>query len=140
MEKSSLCARWPWLMSWLQNLEKLPSLPRVWKWLLIIFINQGLHDGLFLGDSGYLLTRHLMTLYLKPSMPSEENFNVSFCQTRVIYLADFCNHERRFQAFQVWFRVSPDQGVQYNTACVILHDLGNEKGDIFIQQDCTDKM
>lgn len=46
--------------------------------------------------------------------------------------------KRRFQALQVGFRVSPDQAVQYITACVILHNLGIKRGDISILENCTD--
>lgn len=50
----------------------------------VIFINQGLHDGILLGESGHPLTRHLMTPYLTPSKRSEEKFNASLYQTRVL--------------------------------------------------------
>lgn len=48
------------------------------------FINQGLHDGILLGESGHPLTRHLMTPYLTLSKRSEEKFNASIYQTRVL--------------------------------------------------------
>lgn len=50
----------------------------------VIFINQGLHDGILLRESGHPLTRHLMTPHLTPSKRSEEKFNASLCQTRVL--------------------------------------------------------
>jgi hypothetical protein len=73
------------------------------------------HDGILVGDSGYQLTRYLMTPYLAPSTPSEERFNASLCRTRVLIEQTFGILKRRFQVLQVGLRVSPDQAIQYIT-------------------------
>lgn len=72
---TSLCASWPGSC----------HDSRIWRnsHLCQQFKN-GLHDGILLGESGHPLTRHLMTPYLTPSKRSEEKFNASLYQTRVL--------------------------------------------------------
>ncbi|XP_061170345.1 putative nuclease HARBI1 [Saccostrea echinata] len=95
---TSLCARWPGSC----------HDSRIWRnsHLYQQFEN-GLHDGILLGDSGYPLTRHLMTPYLAPATQSEERYNASLCQTRVLIEQTFGIMKRRFQALQIGFQGIP---------------------------------
>ena len=95
----------------------------------------GIHDGLILGDSGYPLTRYLMTPYLTPQTPAEERFNASLCRTRVLIEQTFGILKRKFQALQIGLRTSPEQAVVYITASCILHNIAIERRDTVISDD-----
>ncbi|XP_061166251.1 putative nuclease HARBI1 [Saccostrea echinata] len=98
----------------------------------------GMCDGILLGDSGYPLTKYLMTPYLAPRTVSEERFNASLCRTRVLIEQTFGILKRKFQALHFGLRTSSEQAITCIVACVTLHNIGIERGDIFIQEDCAD--
>lgn len=106
--------------------------------IMNIYFNAGDYDGILLGDSGYPLSRYLMTPYLTPRTQSEERFNSSLCRTRVLIEQTFGIMKRKFQALHFGLRTSPDQTVSYITACCILHNIGIERGDTIISGDCRE--
>nr|XP_034324835.1 putative nuclease HARBI1 [Crassostrea gigas] len=135
---TSLCARWPgschdariWRTSGLYQKFENGNYP----------FNHTTcdYDGILLGDSGYPLSRYLMTPYLTPRTQSEERFNSSLCRTRVLIEQTFGIMKRKFQALHFGLRTSPDQAVSYITACCILHNIGIERGDTIISGDCRE--
>ncbi|XP_061179002.1 putative nuclease HARBI1 [Saccostrea echinata] len=126
---TSLCARWPGST----------HDSRIWKnsTLFQMFENRA-HDGLLLGDSGYPLSKHLMTPYLTTQAQAEERFNESLCRTRVLIEQTFGILKRKFQALHFGIRSTPEQAVVYITACSILHNIGIERGDTIVSSDCRD--
>lgn len=106
--------------------------------IMNIYFNAGDYDGILLGDSGYPLSRYLMTPYLTPRTQPEERFNSSLCRTRVLIEQTFGIMKRKFQALHFGLRTSPDQAVTYITACCILHNIGIERGDTTITGDCRE--
>ena len=97
----------------------------------------GQHNGFLLGDSGYPCRRFLMTPILHPVTPSENRFNESLCRTRVLIEQTFGILKRRFQCLHAELRTSPPNAVTYVIACVVLHNIGIERGDI-IDLDADD--
>ncbi|XP_062613491.1 putative nuclease HARBI1 [Saccostrea cucullata] len=95
-------------------------------------------NGILLGDSGYPLTKYLLTPYLTPRDPSEERSNSSLCRTRVVIEQTFGILKRKFQALHFGLRTIPDQAVTYVTACCILQNIGVERKDTMISSDSKD--
>jgi hypothetical protein len=93
---------------------------------------------MLLGDSGYPCSHYLMTPYNAPSDAVQERFNRSLCRTRVLIEQTYGILKKRFQCLHYGLRCSPDQAIQYITACVILHNIGIEKSDIFVSSNCLD--
>ncbi|XP_048739575.1 putative nuclease HARBI1 [Ostrea edulis] len=124
---TSLCARWPGSC----------HDSRIWRTSsLCQQFENGIHDGLLLGDSGYPLTRYLMTPYLTPRTPAEERFNASLCRTRVLIEQTFGIMKRKFQALHFGLRTSPEQAIVYITASCILHNIAIDRQDTRISDDC----
>ena len=71
-----------------------------------------------------------MTPILHPVTPSENRFNESLCRTRVLIEQTFGILKRRFQCLHTEPRSSPPNAVTYVIACVVLHNIGIERGDI----------
>ena len=46
--------------------------------------------------------------------------------------------KQRFQCLHDGLRCSPEQAVDYITACSILHNIGINRSDIFINNNCLD--
>ncbi|XP_052087470.1 putative nuclease HARBI1 isoform X1 [Mytilus californianus] len=95
----------------------------------------GIHQGLLLGDSGYPCTKYLMTPYLSPANNCQGNFNRALCRTRVLIKQTFGILKRRFNCLHDGFRTTPEQSVKYITSCVILHDIGINHNDIIINNN-----
>lgn len=93
-----------------------------------IYFNAGDYDSILLGDSGYPLSRYLMTPFLTPWNQSEEKFNSSLHRTSVLIEQTFGILKRKFQTLYFDLRTSPDQAVSYITTCCILHNIGIERG------------
>ncbi|XP_062598933.1 putative nuclease HARBI1 [Saccostrea cucullata] len=126
---TSLCARWPGST----------HDSRVWRSSALCHqFERGIHSGLLLGDSGYPCTHYLMTPYNVPSNRAQENFNSSLCRTRVLIEQIYGVLKKRFQCLHYGLRCSPEQAVDYITACVLLHNKRIEKSDIFISSNCAD--
>ncbi|XP_048762489.2 putative nuclease HARBI1 [Ostrea edulis] len=95
----------------------------------------GQHDGLLLGDSGYPCRRFLMTPFLNPSTPAETAFNDALCRTRVLIEQTFGVLKKRFQALHHEILTEPPQAAVFVVACVVLHNIGMERGDILQNDD-----
>ncbi|XP_052285788.1 putative nuclease HARBI1 [Dreissena polymorpha] len=98
-------------------------------------------DGLLLGDSGYGCKRYLMTPYQNTDSPCKERFNISLCRTRVVIEQAFGVLKRRFPCLHYGLRVKPDRAAKITVACVILHNIGLERQDMFSRtcEDDTDQ-
>ena len=83
-----------------------------------------------LGDSGYPCRRFLLTPFLNPGIPAETNYNNALCHTRVLIEQSFGVLKRRFQVLQGTIRTTPETAVNTIVACVVLHNIGIEQGDI----------
>ena len=82
---------------------------------------EGLHDGIILGDSGYPLRRWLMTPVLNPKNRAEERYNGAH---RVTWSTlERCNGilKRRFHCLHGELRVSPARAFRIIASCIILH-------------------
>ena len=60
----------------------------------------------------------------------QERFNTSLYRTRVIIEQTFGIMKRRFPVLQVGIRASPHAAIRFITACVVLHNIGIDQGDI----------
>lgn len=90
----------------------------------------GHYQGFLLGDSGYPCKHYLLTPYINTRSRAEEKYNSALCRTRVIIEQTFGILKRRFQCLHNELRTSPEQAIQYVLACVVLHNIGIERGDI----------
>ena len=83
---------------------------------------EGLHDGILLGDSGYPLKPWLMTPVLAPKCRAEERYNGSYRTTRTVI--ERCNGilKRRFHCLHGELRVSPERVCNIVAACIVLHN------------------
>ena len=83
---------------------------------------EGLHDGIILGDSGYPLRRWLMTPVLNPKNRAEERYNGAHRVTRSTI--ERCNGilKRRFHCLHCELRVSPATACRIIASCIILHN------------------
>lgn len=96
---------------------------------------RGEQNGILLGDSGYPCKRFLMTLYLNPQTNAHQRFNAFLCGTRVLIEQSFGILKRMFSCLQGILRTTPEQAVGYVVACVILHNLGIQTGDVMDRVD-----
>lgn len=90
---------------------------------------------MLLGDSGYPCRRFLMTPFLNPSTPAETAFNDALCRTRVLIEQTFGVLKKRFQALHHEILTEPPQAAVFVVACVVLHNIGMERGDILQNDD-----
>ncbi|XP_065938425.1 putative nuclease HARBI1 [Magallana gigas] len=123
---TSVCASWPGSV----------HDSRIWReFSLCRQFQRGEHNGILLGDSGYPCKRFLMTPYLNPQTNAHQRFNASLCRTRVLIEQSFGILKRRFSCLQGILRTTPEQAVGYVVACVILHNLGIQTGDVMDRVD-----
>ncbi|CAC5373982.1 unnamed protein product [Mytilus coruscus] len=71
--------------------------------------NNGLQNGILLGDSGYACKPYLITPYLRPSDQSQERYNGSHCRTRVTIERAFGWWKRRFHCLHGEIRMHPER-------------------------------
>ncbi|XP_033750280.1 putative nuclease HARBI1 [Pecten maximus] len=90
----------------------------------------GLHDGLLLGDSGYACRKYLMTPFLQPVGRGQERFNRSLCRTRVLIEQTFGVLKARFPCLRFGLRMTPEMAVSTTSACVVLHNIGILRLDV----------
>ena len=98
---------------------------------------EGLHEGIILGDSGYPLRHWLMTPILAPKCRDEERYNGSHRTTRTVI--ERCNGilKRRFHCLHGELRVSPERACKIITACIILHNRAVEYKHPVDEEDIT---
>ncbi|XP_046873620.1 putative nuclease HARBI1 [Hypomesus transpacificus] len=87
---------------------------------------QGLIDGILLGDSGYPLKPWLLTPYLNPRNRSEERYNHAHCKTRNTVERNFGVLKRRFHCLHGELRMSPARVCKIIGACVVLHNMARD--------------
>eukprot|EP00105_Crassostrea_gigas_P046308 XP_019930456.1 PREDICTED: putative nuclease HARBI1 [Crassostrea gigas] len=126
---TSVCANWPGSV----------HDSRIWREsALCTQFESGEHNGLLLGDSGYPCRRFLMTPFLNPTTEAQQKYNSSLCRTRVLVEQSFGILKRRFACLQGILRTNPDQAAAYVIACVVLHNIGIERGDIMYHRQDVD--
>lgn len=76
-----------------------------------------------------------MTPYLNPQTYAHQRFNAFLCRTSVLIEQSFGILKRRFSCLQGILRTTPEQAVGYVVACVILHNLGIQTGDVMDRVD-----
>lgn len=109
-----------------------------------IFNNSKIHaefDGgkfgnlVLLGDSGYAVTKYMMTPIGNPTSQGEHMFNESQIRTRNPIERLFGVWKRRFPALSVGLRVSVPLGKKIIIACAILHNIAILNKDDFPLDD-----
>ncbi|XP_033744292.1 putative nuclease HARBI1, partial [Pecten maximus] len=90
----------------------------------------GTYDGLLLGDSGYPCRHFLMTPFINPSTNEQQRFNNSLCRTRTTIEQTFGILKRRFACLSVGLRVAPTKAAGIIMACVVLHNIAQEKKEV----------
>ena len=80
-----------------------------------------------------------MTPFINPAGAVEERFNVSLMRTRVLIEQCFGVLKRRFQLLHNEIRAKPERAVVYTTSCVVLHNIGIDRGDIIDRDDNNDQ-
>uniref|UniRef100_A0A8C9XBY9 Harbinger transposase derived 2 n=1 Tax=Sander lucioperca TaxID=283035 RepID=A0A8C9XBY9_SANLU len=83
---------------------------------------EGLFDGLLVGDRGYACQRFLLTPYPDPQTGPQNRFNVALSKTRVKIEMTFGILKARFNCLRR-LRVSPERASQTVAACAILHNI-----------------
>ncbi|XP_058636670.1 putative nuclease HARBI1 [Onychostoma macrolepis] len=110
---TSLDARWPGSVLDTHIFEKS---------LLCQRFEEGLFDGLLVGDRTYACQSFLMTPYPDPETKPMNDFNMALSQTRLKIDMTFAILKARFNCLRD-LRVSPERASQIVGACVILHNI-----------------
>ncbi|XP_048259000.1 putative nuclease HARBI1 [Haliotis rufescens] len=96
-------------------------------------LENGVHDGFLLGDSGYPCRRYLMTPYHNTgNIRHRDRYNYSLCRTRVLIEQTFGILKRRFPCLSLGLRTNPTRACKYVVSCAILHNIRILKQDIVI--------
>ncbi|XP_062596160.1 putative nuclease HARBI1 [Saccostrea cucullata] len=91
----------------------------------------GQHNDILLGDSGYPCRTYLMTPYNNTNdVRYRERYNSAHCRTRVLIEQTYGILKRRFPCLSVCLRTKPERACQYVVACVVLHNIGILRQDI----------
>ncbi|XP_061192115.1 putative nuclease HARBI1 [Saccostrea echinata] len=90
----------------------------------------GQHNGILLGDSGYPCRTYLMTPYNTNDVRYRERYNSALCRTRVLIEQTYGILKRRFPFLSIGLRTSPERACQYVITCVVLHNIGILRQDI----------
>ncbi|XP_061192915.1 putative nuclease HARBI1 [Saccostrea echinata] len=91
----------------------------------------GQHNGILLGDSGYPCRTYLMTPYNNTNdVRYRERYNSALCRTRVLIEQTYGILKRRFPCLSIGLRTSPERACQYVITCVVLHNIGILRQDI----------
>lgn len=88
-----------------------------------------LDDGLILGDSGYALSRYLMTPYSDPVTPAQKRFNNAHKSTRGTVERAFGQLKRRFPCLSLGLRLRPNKWCKVIVACFVLHNIAKSLYD-----------
>jgi len=84
---------------------------------------QGIINGVLLGDSGYPLKPWLLTPFLNPTTPAQRNYNAAHCSTRNTVERAFGVLKRRFHCLHGELRMTPDRVCNIICATVVLHNI-----------------
>lgn len=71
-----------------------------------------------------------MTPFLNPATDSQMKYNNALCKTRVLIEQTFGIIKRRFRVLHCEMLTNPSQAVINTAACVVLHNIGINRGDI----------
>ena len=85
-----------------------------------------IEDGLILGDSGYALSRYLMTPYSNPVTRAERRYNVAHKTTRCSVERSIGQLKRRFGCLETGLRRNPKNCCVMIIACVVLHNIAKQ--------------
>lgn len=97
----------------------------------IAFENGEYGEAFLLGDSGYPCRKYLMTPFITPTEPHHVNFNKSHGKSRVVIEQTFGILKNRFAILRSPMRLIPERACKCIIACVVLHNIGLELGDVW---------
>lgn len=98
----------------------------------------GLHDGLLLGDQGYPCKKYLLTPMAQPRSPAECSYNRSHTRTRISIERCFGILKRRFLCLHTGLRYSPVFCCNIILACAILHNYIIQHGGVLVDSEVSD--
>ncbi|KAL2085042.1 hypothetical protein ACEWY4_020560 [Coilia grayii] len=84
---------------------------------------EGIIDGILLGDSGYPLKPWLLTPFLNPTTPAQRKYNTAHCSTRNTIERAFGVLKRRFHCLHGELRMIPERVCKIVCATVFLHNM-----------------
>ncbi|XP_060759492.1 putative nuclease HARBI1 [Neoarius graeffei] len=87
---------------------------------------EGIIDGILLGDSGYPLKPWLLTPFLNPTTPAQRKYNAAHCSTRNTIERAFGVLKRRFHCLHGELRMIPDRVCNIVCATVVLHNMARD--------------
>lgn len=90
---------------------------------LCLAFEQGVIDGVMLGDSGYPLKPWLLTPFLNPTTPAQRNYNAAHCSTCNTVERAFGVLKRRFHYLHGELRMAPDRVCNIICTTVVLHNI-----------------
>ncbi|KAM7315742.1 putative nuclease HARBI1 [Ixodes scapularis] len=90
---------------------------------LSVKLDDGVYDGLSLGDSGNTCQPWLMTPFLSPSSAAEVRYNTAHTTTRCIVERTIGQLKRRFHCLHAELRMEPSRCCDIIVACCVLHNL-----------------
>nr|AAI53379.1 Zgc:162945 [Danio rerio] len=112
---TSLDARWPGSMQDNQIFEKSKLCQR---------FQQGLFDGVLVGDGTSACQSFLLTPYPEPKTKPQHEFNIALSQTRLKIDNTLAILKARFNCLRD-LRVSPERASQIVGACAVLHNIAS---------------
>ncbi|XP_056453116.1 putative nuclease HARBI1 [Gadus chalcogrammus] len=86
----------------------------------------GIIDGILLGDSGYPLKPWLLTPFLNPTTPAQRNYNAAHCSTRNTVERAFGVLKRRFHCLHGELRMIPQRVCNIVCSAVVLHNIARD--------------
>ena len=73
-----------------------------------------------------------------PARNEQKKINEALCRTRVLIEQTYGISKQQIQCLHHDLHCSPEQAVDYITACSILHNIGINRSDIFINNNSLD--
>lgn len=86
-------------------------------------------DCFILGDSGYGVSKYMMTPLSHPNTAAERLYNESQIRTRNCIERCFGVWKRRFPVLSLGMRISQDTVMAVIAACAVLHNIARHNGD-----------
>ena len=84
--------------------------------------NQPPLDGLFLGDSGYMIRTWLMTPILRPETQAQRRYNFAHKSTRCTVERAIGVAKQRWQCLRSGLRLQPQRACRVIIVCLMLHN------------------